>query len=868
MKRTGLAIIGFMIIMAAISGCQNIFSGKPKAGSAKPEVNSSIPEGYGSVRVNFALNSARTALPEIPEFGKIDFIFLNQVESAEPKDYSYTIDPKETGVEDCQFLLRPGTYMLRIEAFIDGKTDAVAEGWAGEILIKGGHEEQVNIILYPITDGSGTGTLNIKVKWPSGFDFEFDDFTLYELTSQGGPKPGGIDVRVSANDRDGDYTVKNIEAETGFYLLKLRIDGTSAGRNEVVHIGRNLTTTVSWEFTDADFVSYFIVTSDQDDGPGSLRDVLWQAAARPESIIKVMLPPGSEIVLDTQLEIDSSVTIEGNGITITRNPNNKMRLMFIHRDNAGAVPDVKIGRVHFKGGLLDSGGSNEGGGAIFNMSGNLTLESCIFSDNEYNDNGELGGAIKNGSQSLTVYGCTFYRNRALGSVYGGAAIGSDANGTVTLIGNLFYGNTSSNGISVFYGTNGTGNFNYNVFETESFGKLGWDPDSGDNYMGNTPIESGTFKHYTNSEAFIITALPSDYYPAQDFYGKGITTPAAAGAVQAMISPARYSVKNGTHLEKIGVNNDYPLSAYYVLTDSTSITGIDSWEPIGTDTDPFIGTFDGGGHIIDFNIQYNSSVPESIGLFGYIEGGRVKNLQLTGTIVISNTAAISSIDYAGAVAGKIYNSATVENIDSSVQFTSITVDILNVGGIAGSNDSSTIENCYYWNNGQDIISFTTSGNIIMAATAGGIVGNTVDGTIRYCWASGRLIGYGASFVGGIVGRVNTNTAITHCVVTIMQISNGNVGNTIEEPSDGRIWGGGIPGSPGTGNASNNYAHSTTVNGVSNSGTHENNNGGNITTIDRTWWMSTSGWTIEEQGKGTETSPWMWIDVNPCPNLWFQ
>ena len=151
----------------------------------------------------------------------------------------------------------------------------------------------------------------------------------------------------------------------------------------------------------------------------------------------ITLPAGQTITLTSPLpDIVKSLTINGNGATLTQSgftPSGNSQLLRITNNAA----TVTISRLHFKGGRA------MGDGGAINSAGTLTLESCIFSDNEVTGPSSFssGGAIavSGAGNILTVLGCTFYNNTAYscGAIYSNLA-------TVILTGNLFSANTGSN----------------------------------------------------------------------------------------------------------------------------------------------------------------------------------------------------------------------------------------------------------------------------------------------------------------------------------------------------------------------------------------------------------------------------------------
>jgi predicted outer membrane repeat protein len=230
--------------------------------------------------------------------------------------------------------------------------------------------------------------------------------------------------------------------------------------------------------------------------------------------------------------ITKSLTIEGNGITLTRaaswTASETSQLLRI----SGSTAEIQIQRVHFKDGL-----AGYYAGAVYNT-GTLTLESCIFSGNRANN----GGAIYS-YRTLTIRGCTFYGNNT--SSYGGAVFFASS-GTPTLEGNLFYGNTAGTYYPVVYNSGGTASASYNVVD-KAFGmgsaQAGWAQGAGDITTDALLVSPVSFKSLYNGQAAnrLPNPLPPDY-PLTDFYGNTISGGGAAGAVQTSTTPGNYLVE--------------------------------------------------------------------------------------------------------------------------------------------------------------------------------------------------------------------------------------------------------------------------------------------------------------------------------------
>lgn len=204
----------------------------------------------------------------------------------------------------------------------------------------------------------------------------------------------------------------------------------------------------------------------------------------------------------------------------------------------------------------------------------------------------------------------------------------------------------------------------------------------------------------------------------------------------------------------------------------------NWTPIGTSTVPFSGTFDGDGNTIIG--LYASSAAVDVGLFGFVSGGTVRDLNvafsyveggkasgdyITGGIVSTmNTGSqVVNCQYDGVVRGDVgtavggivgwgLNSAILD-----CQFSG-EVDAASgasLGGIAGMMDESDILRCS--NAGR--VAATSSGD------AGGIAGAYFTGnSIVNCYNTGNVGSASASFAGGIIGATTMNTTVENCYNT--------------------------------------------------------------------------------------------------------
>ena len=196
-------------------------------------------------------------------------------------------------------------------------------------------------------------------------------------------------------------------------------------------------------------------------------------------------------------------------------------------------------------------------------------------------------------------------------------------------------------------------------------------------------------------------------------------------LMAMNLTASYTLANNIDLAPAlaAVNGVYP-----------GMWGTAGFSPIGNDTTPFTGTyngtpfrgsFNGLGHTIS-NLTINRPSQNYVGLFGYVAfGGAISNVGLVG-------GSVAGYDRVGGLAGG--NSGTVTQSYATGLVTAST-DV--VGGLMGENSSGTIMSSY------------ATGSVSGGNFVGGLVGlNNSSGTITSSYATGLVTG--STYVGGLIG----------------------------------------------------------------------------------------------------------------------
>ena len=252
----------------------------------------------------------------------------------------------------------------------------------------------------------------------------------------------------------------------------------------------------------------------------------------------------------------------------------------------------------------------------------------------------------------------------------------------------------------------------------------------------------------------------------------------------MLSYGRVHQENGVYQIASGmdlctfsqmVNEGGETYAEAVLVADIDMTDYeDEFQPIGTSSEYFEGSFDGKGHTIrNFHITGSDS---NVGLFGYTGDCTLSN------IVFDETCSVEGENKVGMLVGYVYNGTTtitgIENHGSVVASTSA------AGGIVGYIHSSATVN---------MTNCSNTGNVTAASGAGALVGS-----------SGGYLSVDNSYnVGIITGKMerkdfayaNKSTVINNCWdctskqtnnMTPAQVDNGYLCFHINANAGSTIW----------------------------------------------------------------------------------
>ena len=182
-----------------------------------------------------------------------------------------------------------------------------------------------------------------------------------------------------------------------------------------------------------------------------------------------------------------------------------------------------------------------------------------------------------------------------------------------------------------------------------------------------------------------------------------------------------------------------------------------WTPIGSGKH-FAGTFNGNNHKVT-GMSAHAKEIQRAGLFGEVSG-TVRNVQVEGTVNVTDAAAI----YAGGIAGYVQTNGTVQNCLSMVNvYVELSGNSLTyVGGVVGFSQG-TVNLC--WNKGN----VQGTGGTTVYTSVGGVVG---VGDAANCANFGEVTGNGST--GGIAGSGAVANSYNHGDVTAVN-ANGISGN---------------------------------------------------------------------------------------------
>lgn len=168
-----------------------------------------------------------------------------------------------------------------------------------------------------------------------------------------------------------------------------------------------------------------------------------------------------------------------------------------------------------------------------------------------------------------------------------------------------------------------------------------------------------------------------------------------------------------------------------------------WTPIGTESNPFAGKFDGNGNTIT-GLKCTKPNVYDVGLVGYASKATIQNVTVKDSSFIGN-------ERIGAVCGSIIDGKIIgcTNSDSAVSG-----GFYNLGGIAGRAENTPVQRCF------------NSGAVIgKYSKIGGIVGQARSAAVQDCGNTGTVTKTeNGGYYGGIIGLAESGSTIENCYNT--------------------------------------------------------------------------------------------------------
>ena len=267
--------------------------------------------------------------------------------------------------------------------------------------------------------------------------------------------------------------------------------------------------------------------------------------------------------------------------------------------------------------------------------------------------------------------------------------------------------------------------------------------------------------FTNGKTFVYKMKNATDWQAGGEYTYTVSLAAAKDLGYTIESNGSYTVTSADGLMNIAeLVNGGKTDINITLDTDIDLTGKD-WMPIGT-SNPYTGTFDGGGHTIKgLTVTTND---EYAGLFGWLgDAGTVKNVVMEGVQITKN----HSSGFAGGVAG--FSWGTIENcsVSGSVSGT------VYVGGVVGAQIGGSITGC------------SSSATVKGTVDVGGVAGQTnSSATLTACYATGNVtieINPTKNIAGGSLVGMNAGSSLLACYAT------GNVTSTGSSTGNVHIFG---------------------------------------------------------------------------------
>ena len=269
----------------------------------------------------------------------------------------------------------------------------------------------------------------------------------------------------------------------------------------------------------------------------------------------------------------------------------------------------------------------------------------------------------------------------------------------------------------------------------------------------------------NPALFLVLTVCILSLPAQAKYSGGKGTPGAP-----------YLISTAEDMNLIGADtNDWDKHFRLIDDIDLAVYTAAAFNLIGTQGNPFTGTFDGNDHRV-LNFNYSTTGTDNIGLFGYVEdsNAEVKNLYLTAPDIDAGSGW-----YVGALVGRLaFGTVTACHIEDGYVSAGSAV-----GGLVGENFYGQVAGCSsscrvwgYYNligglvgaNQGDVSRCYSTGQVLGDDYIGGFVGRNYYGQISDCYSASDVSG--GRYIGGLLGHNADDVFRCYSIGTVAGDSN--------------------------------------------------------------------------------------------------
>lgn len=292
-------------------------------------------------------------------------------------------------------------------------------------------------------------------------------------------------------------------------------------------------------------------------------------------------------------------------------------------------------------------------------------------------------------------------------------------------------------------------------------------------VGGVPVQrnyrTNIYGNLLTSEVDINVEIAPEYN--EPSIGYILETDATTGQVTAIVETASGMATIAEEIAKgnIESNVDIVLDGDIDLSELTALTRsaiVNNWNPIGTEDEPFTGTFDGKSYTIKNLALVEEEAKEGkafIGFFGYAKNATIKNVTFENVYINIPCLDIDhSQGHIGAVAGSLEGTSTIENVtvkgDIQVYATQDANGASRVAVVAGGNSYGdvTMKNVHV---------IANEGSYLIANNNTGALAGQLQGKMVFENCSSNIdVTVNKFFAGGLVGIAAGDSYFKNCHTT--------------------------------------------------------------------------------------------------------